>query len=597
MTAAQQLVTDNLEVWASAIRRRSTAGRGTSKKLELYGVQKLRELILELAVRGLLVQQDPADEPASELLTKIAAEKAKLVKEGKIKKAKPLPAIGDEEKPFKLPNSWDWCRLGTIGNIFNGTSVNASIKENSYTNIEGRPFIATKDVGYGFEALDYENGVCIPLDETGFKIAKQGAVLICAEGGSAGKKCGIADRDICFGNKLFANELFGSIDPKFILSSYLTPTFFIQFSSSMTGIIGGISSAKFSELIVPIAPAQEQLRVVIKIDELMALCDQLEQQTEVSLSAHGTLVEALLAALTNAADHEQFGDAWQRIAAHFDTLFTTDQSINQLKQAILQLAVMGKLVPQDPGDEPAGELLKRIAAERAKFVKESKTNKDSPLPQIEDKDAPFTLPTGWQWARLGTIASLRGGFAYQSSHFVSTGEHQVIRMGNVRPDFLRLEENPVYISKQNADSTKDYEILDGDILLTMTGTKGKNDYLYSALVNKANIDSRRLYLNQRLCSIRLPLFSRNFANVALKDSRLLNAIYKTSTGSANQANVGMGAISSWLIPVPPIDEQHRIVAKVGELMALCNQLNARLNEAQTTQVHLADAMTEQALAV
>lgn len=96
MTAAQQLVTDNLEVWASAIRRRSTAGRGTSKKLELYGVQKLRELILELAVRGLLVQQDPADEPASELLTKIAAEKAKLVKEGKIKKAKPLPAIGDE---------------------------------------------------------------------------------------------------------------------------------------------------------------------------------------------------------------------------------------------------------------------------------------------------------------------------------------------------------------------------------------------------------------------------------------------------------------------------------------------------------------------
>lgn len=595
MTDVQQLVTDQLDVWASAIKRKSTAGRGSSKKIELYGIQKLRELILELAARGLLVPQDPADEPASELLTKIVKEKAKLVREGKIRKEKPLPEISDEQKPFILPMSWEWCRLGTIGNIFNGNSVNASIKEDKYTNIPGRPFIATKDVGYGFGALDYANGVCIPLDEAGFKIANKGAVLICAEGGSAGKKCGIADREICFGNKLFAIELFGAIDPRFVLSTYLTPTFFTQFSSSMNGIIGGISSAKFAALIVPIAPAQEQLRIVIKINELMALCDQLEHQTEVSLSVHQTLVETLLTALTNAVDHEQFEMAWHRITAYFDILFTSEESIDQLKQKILQVAVMGKLVPQDPNDEPASELLKKIAAEKAKQVKEGKIKKHSPL-QINNMEKPFTLPDGWEWVQLATIANLKGGFAYQSGDFVSAGENQVIRMGNVRPDCLRLDENPVYISKQIADATKGYEVLDGDILITMTGTKGKSDYLYSVLVKKIAAESRKLYLNQRLCSVRLPLFNSMFASVALKNSRLLDAIYKTSTGSANQANVGMSAISNWLIPTPPIDEQNRIVTKVNELMAICDQLMARLNEAQATRVHLADAMTEQSLA-
>ena len=183
-------------------------------------------------MRGKLVPQNPEDEPASVLLEKIAREKARLIKEGKIKKQKKLPEIGEAEKPFELPEGWEWIRLGNAGNIFNGNSVSARVKEEKYTDIEGGlPFIATKDVGYGWEELGYGNGVSIPKDEPKFKVSHKGAVLICAEGGSAGKKCGITNQDICFGNKLFANDLYGNIESSYILANYLSPTFFYHLYS------------------------------------------------------------------------------------------------------------------------------------------------------------------------------------------------------------------------------------------------------------------------------------------------------------------------------------------------------------------------------
>src|SRR5690606_2822606 len=155
------------------------------------GIKKLRELILTLAMQGKLVPQDPNDQPASELLQEIEAEKQRLVKEGQIKKPKPLLQVTEKEKPYSLPQGWEWTRIGAIGNVFNGNSINAGEKESKYVGVEGLPYIATKDVGYGFEALDYNNGIYIPLDEEKFRVAHEGAVLICAEGGSAGKKCGL----------------------------------------------------------------------------------------------------------------------------------------------------------------------------------------------------------------------------------------------------------------------------------------------------------------------------------------------------------------------------------------------------------------------
>ena len=299
------------------------------------GIAKLRELILTLAMQGKLVEQDPNDPPASVLLKEIEAEKRHLVKAGKIKKPKSLPAIKQSDAFYVLPESWTWTRLGTIGNIFNGNSINAREKETKYAGANGLPYIATKDVGYGLDALDYKNGIYIPESAEKFKIAHQGAVLICAEGGSAGKKCGITEQDICFGNKLFANELFGGIPSKFILYLYLSPIFRESFNVAMTGIIGGVSITKILELPVPLPPLEEQHRIVARIDQLMARCDELErlrkEREEKRVAVHAAAVRQLLDAPN--------GSAWEFIQQHFGALYTVKENLTELRKAIIQLAI------------------------------------------------------------------------------------------------------------------------------------------------------------------------------------------------------------------------------------------------------------------
>ncbi|MEH8207315.1 restriction endonuclease subunit S [Aeromonas veronii] len=467
--AIENLITDHLDLWAAAVRPKSSAGRGSNSKLELTGIKKLRELILELAVRGKLVPQDPSDEPASVLLERIAAEKAQLVKEGKIKKPKALPEFGWEDKPFELPEGWEWACIGYVGNIFNGNSVNAKVKEEKYTCItEGYPFIATKDVGYGFDKLDYENGVTIPFDEANFKVAHQNAVLICAEGGSAGKKCGITDQDICFGNKLFAIELFSNFEPKLLLATYLTPTFFSNFSAAMTGIIGGISVNKFSELLIPIPPLAEQHRIVAKVDELMALCDQLELRSESQLAAHQTLVETLLTTLTDSADADELSQNWARLSTHFDTLFTTEASIDALKQTILQLAVMGKLVPQDPSDEPASALLERIAAEKAQLVKEKKIKKEKQLPAISENEKPFELPQGWACCRISDLGyDLGGGTPSKTKSKYWNGNIPWVSPKDMKVDFISSSTD--YVTEDAISETVIKLIPSNSLLMVVRG--------------------------------------------------------------------------------------------------------------------------------
>lgn len=291
------------------------------------GIKKLRELILTLAMQGKLVPQDANEQPASVLMKEIEAEKQLLATEGKIKKPKKFSPVMEEEKPYALPHGWEWTRLGAIGNIFNGNSINAEEKESKYAGAEGLPYIATKDVGYGFDLLDYNNGIYIPIDEGKFRVAHEGAVLICAEGGSAGKKCGLTDRDVCFGNKLFANELHGQIPSRYILYVYLSPIFSISFSVAMSGIIGGVSIAKFVEIPIPLPPQGEQRRIVAKIDELMALCDELAElrtsQERARLTVHAAAIKQLL----NIAEPDQHHCAQAFLAEHFGELYTVKENV------------------------------------------------------------------------------------------------------------------------------------------------------------------------------------------------------------------------------------------------------------------------------
>jgi type I restriction enzyme, S subunit len=582
MPDIKTLIADNLDIWTTAIQKKSSSGRGTNKKINFYGIKKLREMILELAVRGKLVQQDLNDEPASILLNKIAAEKVRLVKEGEIKKQKSLPQVSDDKKPFELPLGWKWARIGNIGTVFNGNSISAHIKKGKYEGVEGLPFIATKDVGYGFECFNYNNGVAIPEGEAKFKVAHKNAVFICAEGGSAGKKCGVTDRNICFGNKLFANELFEGMAPVYILTVYLTPFFYRLFSKSMTGIIGGISSKKFMELPVPIPPTEEQHRIVAKVDELMALCDQLEKQTEDSITAHQTLVKTLLATLTQSQSAEEFAQNWSWVADHFDTLFTTENSIDQLKQTILQLAVMGKLVPQDPSDEPASILLKKIAVEKDQLIKEKKIKKHPPVEPLGEQ---MQLPASWKNIVVQDFSDVRlGSTPSRSEPKYWGGDIAWVSSGEVANKIiLDTTEKITWEGFQNSSTS----IIPARSLLIAIIGQGKTRG-QSALLG---IDA---CTNQNVAAL---VFNENFI-IPEYVWLWAKSKYETHRGGGRggaQPALNGKIVRSFRFPLPPTKEQHRIVAKVDELIALCDQVKTRLKDAQTIQTHLAKAIVEKAV--
>ncbi|EKP0311802.1 MULTISPECIES: restriction endonuclease subunit S [Aeromonas] len=544
--AIESLITDHLALWTAAVRPKSSAGRGSNSKLELTGIKKLRELILELAVRGKLVPQDPSDEPASMLLERIACEKARLVKEKKIKKPKALPEIDGEDKPFELPEGWEWACIGYVGNIFNGNSVNAKVKEEKYTCItEGYPFIATKDVGYGFDKLDYENGVTIPFDEANFKVAHKNAVLICAEGGSAGKKCGITDKDICFGNKLFAIELFSNFEPKLLLATYLTPTFFSNFSAAMTGIIGGISVNKFSELLIPIPPLAEQHRIVAKVDELMALCDQLELRSESQLAAHQTLVETLLTTLTDSADADELSQNWARLSSYFDTLFTTESSIDALKQTILQLAVTGTLVSW--GNNVREEKLKNC-------ISFGPRNGFSPKETTED--------TGVYVLKLGATS-------YGSLNLT---EIKNIDVAIEKESHLFIRKDDILIQRGNsANYVGSSCLVEGDV----------DGIIYPDLMMKIMVNHK---------------VSAKYLSLWLSSPRSRRFMWDRMTGtSGTMPKISKKVVEEIPVMVPVMACQNDIVAKVDELMTLCEQLKASLQINQQTQLALAESLVEGAL--
>lgn len=590
MSKVEQLITEHIDIWTSAILAKSTAGRGSNKKYELYGIKKLRELILELAVRGKLVPQDPSDEPASVLLERIAAEKSKLIKEGKVRKTKTLPEISSNEKPFDIPKSWRWVRVADIGSVFNGNSISANIKEIKYSNnLDGMPYIATKDIEYGFESLNYINGVSIPFNEKSFKVAHKGAVLICAEGGSAGRKCGIAEQDICFGNKLFANELFSGVLPRFILTAYLSSAFYNQFSELMTGIIGGISSANFITILIPIPPTNEQLRIVSKVDELMLLCDQLEQQTEISIDAHASLVEVLLATLTDSADANELAQNWARVSEHFATLFTTEQSIEALKQTLLQLAVMGKLVPQDPADEPAAVLLEKIAAEKAQLIKDKKIKPQKLLPPIAEEEQLFDLPPGWGWCRLDDICNgITSGSTPPKSFFSEDKGVPYLKVYNIKNQQIDFEYKSQFVEENyHASTLKRSLLVPGDVVMNIVGPPLGKIAIIPSTYPEWNCNQAIVMFRPIVSELNKYIYTYLISGMFLDKIELI--------GTAGQDNISVTKSRSILLPTPPVLEQHRIVAKVDELMKICDQLKANLQQSQETQVQLTDALIDQAL--
>lgn len=256
-------------------------------------IKNLRQLIIDLAVRGRLVEQSPDDEPIANLLADIVSERDERLKKGEIRTPK-KQCTNIEQPPFAVPDQWMWIPMMETGNIFIGDSTNQQTKEQLVANRTGHPYIMTKDVGYGLEPLNYENGMKVSYDNKYLKVARPNTVVICAEGGSAGRKMGISDRKFCFGNKLIANEVWRSICPRFLLFVYMSTYFFYEFSNRMTGVISGVSIGNFFTIPFPLPSFSEQQRIVAKVDDLMGICDALELSAVVRRNQTSELLKILL---------------------------------------------------------------------------------------------------------------------------------------------------------------------------------------------------------------------------------------------------------------------------------------------------------------
>ena len=593
---AENLLATHLDIWTTAIEQKSSAGRGSSKKFSLYGIKKLRELILELAVRGKLVPQDANDEPACVLFKRITAEKAQLVKDGNLRKQKALPELSDDEKPFELPNGWEWIRLGELGYTQTGGTPSKNRPELFGNDIS---FIKPGDILDGSVCYENEGLSFLGAESLGRIAPANSLLMVCI--GTIGK-CGFIDRDCAF------NQQINSITPYVNIIKYLhkvTSAAYFQnlaweLSSSTT--IAIINKGKWESIPIAVAPLAEQHRIVAKVDELMSLCDALEAQTEASIAAHQTLVETLLNALllpqtaANTASQSdislerpftnRFDKDWQRVAEHFDTLFTTSASIDTLKQTILQLAVMGKLVKQDPNDEPAAKLLERIAKEKAQLIKEGKIKKQKLLPAITEEEKPFELPNGWAWSRFGLLGyDMGGGTPSKSNSDYWNGDIPWVSPKDMKRPFIDTAIDSV--SKKAVEETTIKLVPENSLLMVVRGMILAHSF-------PVGITLKPVVINQDMKALVFNFLEPEFVLLMMKGlkSKMVGLVDHSSHGTCKLVSDKLWGIS---VAIPPLEEQHRIVAKVDELMALCDQLKARLADTQTTQLHLTDTIVEQAV--
>ncbi|MGG7667975.1 restriction endonuclease subunit S [Yersinia sp. J1] len=585
--AVEQLITQHIDTWTSALRTRSTAGRGTSGKIELYGIKKLRELILELAVRGKLVPQDPNDEPASELLKQIAKERDELVKSKVIRKPKTLEKITNSKIPFELPDGWEWCYLNDIGNWGAGSTPSRSNSEYYNGNI---PWFKSGELSSDFISDSEETVTELALQECSLRDNNIGDVLIAMYGATIGKTSILNVRGT-------TNQAVCACTPYSGISNVYLLTLLKAYKRIFIGMGAGgaqpnISREKLIATVFALPPKAEQNRIICKVHELMSLCDQLEQQSLTSLDAHYQLVETLLATLTASQNAEELAKNWARISQYFDTLFTTEASIDALKQTILQLAVMGKLVPQDPNDEPASELLNRIEQEKTQLVKEGKIKKQKPLPPISEEEKPFELPVGWEWCRFEDIVDIQSGITkgrkLQGRKLVTV---PYLSVANVQRGYIDL--SVVKTTEIPLEEMEKYKVYNSDLLITEGGDWDKvgrtaiwieNDMSYMAHQNHV-FKARKILPEQDV------VWLSNFLNGPFAREYFSGSSKQTT----NLASINKTQLRGCLIAVPPKEEKERIVAKFNDLLLISDTLKSRLQSAQQTQLHLADALTDAAL--
>ncbi|MGC5748787.1 restriction endonuclease subunit S [Gluconobacter sp. NFX36] len=539
------LVSDNLDIWTTSVERKSGTGRGGGKRINLYGIDSLRALILDLAVRGKLVSQDSNEEPAADLLKRIRKAKAQRVLSGEIRKPRRLDNDHNLKPPFSIPDTWQWIRLDEVGAIVGGGTPPAGNAGNFVDGGQGVPWLTPADLG-GYKGRFIFHGER-DLTEAGLKassatVMPTGSVLFTSRA-----PIGYV---VIAANPISTNQGFKSIVPYIAECSPFIATAMKSFAKTINDNAPGttfkeVSGKMVAALPFPLPPIAEQRRIVAKVDELMALCDALETESASAITAHQTLVEALLTTLTTSTD---VATNWARLEAHFDTLFTTEASIEALKQTILELAVRGKLVTP-------------------------------------------TNATPWNECKLGTVVSrMDSGWSPACHPFpVRTAEvWGVLKTTAIQNLDYQPEQNKEL--PDNLIPRPAAECRVGDILITRAGPTNR-----VGICCYVGATRPRLMISDKIVRFRAASDQLDGAFLALILSvgPAAAQIERAKSGmAASQVNISQAKLREVVVSLPILAEQRRIVAKVSALMALCDALKARLVDAAQTQCDLADAITQ-----
>ena len=481
----------------------------------------LRKAILQYAVEGKLVNQDIHDEPASILYEKIMAEKENLIKQGKIKKEKPLPPITDDDIPYNIPENWKWVRLGEVCEINPRNKLENNIEvsfipmrliSDGYKNKHNHELKTWKDIKNGFTHFR-ENDILMSKITPCFQNLKSCIAINLVSGHGAGTTELHVLRPIIMYNL-------------YILYFLKTPNFIKNGVINMTGTAGQqrVPVNYISTYLFPLPPLKEQERIVKKIDELMALCDKLEQEEEKLLALDKNFIE-------------------------------------NLPKSILQYAVEGKLVNQDIYDEPASILYEKIIAEKENLIKQGKIKKEKPLPPITDNDIPYDIPENWKWVRLGEICNLSIGKTPErkTAEYWKDGIYNWVAISDMINGGL-INQTKEKISQIACSKVFKKNILPiGTLLFSFKLTIGKLSLL--------NIPA---YTNEAICAI-TPYLYDNIKYYLLKILPILNLL-DNANDAIKGKTLNLQTLPLILVPLPPLKEQERIVKKVDELLTYCNKL-------------------------
>lgn len=485
--------------------------------------QELKNSILQLAIQGKLVEQRPEEGTAEELYRQIQAEKRRLIKEGKIKKEKPLPEIAEDEVPFEIPENWKWVRLGDCSSY-------AQRKEKVSANA-----IKKEEWSLDLEDIEKETG-CILQKRlaserkiAGDKVRFYNGQVLYSKLRPYLKKVLVApDNGIC-SSEIVPFSVYGNINPQYIVYVLICPHIDYVINSVTYGVkMPRVGTETMVNLLVPLPPVAEQKRIVAKIEELLPYIDRYEQ-------------------------------AWSRLEA-FNKRFSSD-----MQKSILQMAIQGKLVEQRLEEGTVEELYQQIQAEKRRLVKEGKLKKEKPLPEIAEDEVPFEIPESWKWVRLSDICNISDG-THQTPHYVEKGI-PFISAQNVKP-YRFMPQVHRFVSQEDFETyNKNVSPEKGDILMTRVGA-GIGE---AAIIDIDMIFS--IYVSLTLIKCYYRSYDMQYILQVLNSPHGRSLAEKKTLGkSASQGNLNLIFIRDFLIPLPPLAEQKRIVAKLEELLPLCERL-------------------------